>query len=222
MNKKTKIILVDDHQLFREGVKRILESEPAFEIIGEGTNGIEALSLVDSLRPDIVVMDVNMPEMNGVEATKQIVDLYPETKVVILSIHAEQTYVLDSLKNGASGYLVKETTPSELIGGIKEVAKGRKYLHPEVMGLVIDALVGTKLTNSLDFQPPLHLLTPRECEVLQLLAEGYSNKNIAKELVISEKTVKNHLSSIFQKIRVDDRTQAVLKAINNNWVSISL
>lgn len=218
--KKTKIILVDDHQLFREGVKRILEVEPSFEIVGDGNNGVEALSLVDSLKPDIVLMDANMPEMTGIEATKEIVALHPDTKVIILSIHAEESYVIDSLKNGASGYIIKDTSPPELIGAIKEVEKGRNYLHPVVTRFVIEALVGTKQSDQLEAKPPLHILTSRECEVLQLLAEGYNNKTMADHLHISEKTIKNHMSSIFQKLRVDDRTQAVLMAISKNWVTI--
>lgn len=220
MSKITRIILVDDHLLFREGVKRILENEPSFEVVGAASDGIEALNLVDTLKPDIVLMDVNMPEMNGFEATKEIVTLHPDTKVVMLSVHAEKSYVLDSLKNGASGYIIKETTPPELIGAITQVVKGNHYLHPEVTGFAIDALVGKNQAELLEANPPNHVLTARECEVLQLLAEGHSNRTMAEYLHISEKTVKNHMTSIFQKIRVDDRTQAVLMAIKKNWVTI--
>jgi two-component system response regulator DegU len=220
MIKITRIILVDDHLFFREGVKSILDNEPSFEVVGSATNGIEALNLVDTLKPDIVLMDVNMPEMDGIEATKEIVTLHPNTKVVMLSVHAEKSYVIDSLKNGASGYIIKETTPPELIGAITQVVKGHQYLHPEVTGFVIDALVGKNQADTLEAHPPLEILTVRECEVLQLLADGHSNGSMAEYLHISEKTVKNHMTSIFQKIKVEDRTNAVLLAIKKNWVTI--
>lgn len=214
------MILVDDHLLFREGIKSILDNEPSFEVVGAASNGIEALNLVDTLKPDIVIMDVTMPEMNGIEATKEIVALHPGTKVVMLSVHTEKSYVFDSLKNGASGYIIKETTPAELISAITQVVKGHHYLHPAVTGVVVDALVGKNQAMPLEATPPVHILTARECEVLQLLAEGYSNRTMAEYLHISEKTVKNHMTSIFQKIQVDDRTQAVLMAISKNWVTI--
>src|SRR4051812_23753825 len=127
---KTRIILINEHLLFREGVKRSLQVEPSFEIVGEGTNGIEAIGLVDSLKPDIVLIDVNMPDMNGIDVTKRMVSHHPNTKVMILSMHADESHVLDSLKCGVSAYLIIGITSDELVRAVKQVANGKKYLHP--------------------------------------------------------------------------------------------
>ena len=223
----SRIIVIDDHQLFREGVKRILEFEESFEVIAEGDDGKEAFKLIKDHRPDAVLMDINMPNMNGIEATKNLISHYPETKVIILSIHDDQAFVTQALKTGATGYLLKEMDSDELIEAIRVVIKGGSYIHPKVTHkLVADY---RRLANEqnigngyeqLEIRRPIHLLTRRECEVLQLLADGKSNRSIGEKLYISEKTVKNHVSSILQKTGADDRTQAVVTAIKNGWVEI--
>ncbi|MBA2874611.1 response regulator [Thermaerobacillus caldiproteolyticus] len=223
---KTRIIIIDDHQLFREGVKRILQFEEGFEVVAEGTDGNEVLELVEKHRPDIVIMDINMPHMNGVEATKQIIESYPETKVVVLSIHDDENYVMRALQTGASGYLLKEMDADTLIEAIKVVAEGGSYLHPKVTHNLIKeyrrlaAGRSKREETKREVRLPLHLLTRRECEVLQLLADGKSNRGIGEALFISEKTVKNHVSNILQKLNVSDRTQAVVVAIKNGWVEV--
>ncbi|ADI28086.1 response regulator transcription factor [Geobacillus sp. C56-T3] len=222
---KTRIAIIDDHQLFREGIKRILEFEGDFEVVAEGSDGSEALSIVETYRPDLVLMDINMPDINGVEATKQLIEAYPDTKVVVLSIHDDENYVMRALQTGATGYLLKEMDADTLIEAVRIVAEGGSYLHPKVTHNLIREY--RRLTTEKggavvkqEVRRPLHLLTRRECEVLQLLADGKSNRAIGGALYISEKTVKNHVSSILQKLNVNDRTQAVVVAIKNGWVEV--
>ncbi len=224
----TSIVIIDDHQLFREGVKRILDYEPSFEVLAEGDDGSEAMGLVENHQPDVVIMDINMPQMNGVEATKQLVRQFPKTKVIILSIHDDENYVTHALKTGASGYLLKEMDADALIEAVKVVSAGGSYLHPKVTHnlvkeyrrLATDTMEETASAMAVEIRRPLHLLTRRECEVLQLLADGQSNRTIGETLFISEKTVKNHVSNILQKMSVNDRTQAVVTAIKNGWVEV--
>ncbi|GLH64262.1 MULTISPECIES: response regulator transcription factor [Bacillaceae] len=223
---KTRIAIIDDHQLFREGIKRILEFEEEFEVVAEGADGSEALSIVEEHRPDIVIMDINMPNINGVEATKQLIETYPDTKVVVLSIHDDENYVMRALQTGATGYLLKEMDADTLIEAVKIVAEGGSYLHPKVTHNLIREYrrlaseKGENKERKREVRWPLHLLTRRECEVLQLLADGKSNRGIGEALYISEKTVKNHVSNILQKLNVNDRTQAVVVAIKNGWVEV--
>jgi two-component system, NarL family, response regulator DegU len=222
----TNIVIIDDHQLFREGVKRILEFEASFNVVAEGDDGSEAINLVESHEPDVVLMDINMPETNGVEATRELMNKYPDTKVIILSIHDDENYVNHALKTGALGYLLKEMDSEALIDAVKVVAEGGSYVHPKVThNLVAEYKRLANAQNTGGFQQsevrrPLHLLTRRECEVLQMLADGKSNRGIGEALYISEKTVKNHVSNILQKMNVNDRTQAVVTAIKNGWVEV--
>ncbi|WP_096437091.1 response regulator [Alteribacter populi] len=224
------IIIIDDHQLFREGVKRILAMEKSFEIVAEGSDGDAAVELVREHEPDVVLMDINMPNVNGVEATKNLVDTFPEVKVLILSIHDDETYVTHVLKTGADGYLLKEMDTDALIEAVKVVAEGGAYIHPKVTHNLINEY--RRLANDdkeeaeigfreVEYRRPLHLLTRRECEVLQLMTDGRSNRAIGEALYISEKTVKNHVSNILQKMNMNDRTQAVVDAIKNGWVKVN-
>lgn len=213
----TKIVIIDDHQLFREGVKRILDFEPSFEVVAEGDDGSEAIQLVEQHQPDVVIMDINMPNINGVEATASLIEKYPESKVIILSIHDDENYVTHALRTGATGYLLKEMDADALVEAVKVVADGGSYLHPRVTHNLVkeyrrlseDEQGADKYISPVEIRRPLHLLTRRECEVLQLLADGKSNRGIGEALFISEKTVKNHVSNILQKMNVNDRTQAV-------------
>lgn len=226
-----RIAIIDDHQLFREGIKRILEMEPSFEVVGIGSNGEEACQLAEEMKPAIILMDINMPKMNGVEATEKIKSLSPDTKVIILSIHDDENYVHQAFSSGASGYLLKEMESDSLIEAIQVVAGGEAYIHPRVTGKLITEfrrlsskqehdIANVELADNVCAER-FNSLTPREKEVLQLMAEGRSNKAIGDCLYISEKTVKNHVSSILQKLDVQDRTQAVVISIKNGWVKIS-
>ena len=222
----TKIIIVDDHQLFREGVKRILDFEDTFNVVAEGDDGIDVVELYRLHNPDVVLMDINMPGKNGVDATADLIAEFPNAKVVMLSIHDDESYVTHSLKSGALGYMLKEMDADEIVEAIKVVAAGGSYLHPKVTrNLVAEFRRLSEHENKGNFHQteirrPFHLLTKRECEVLQLLTDGQSNRSIGETLYISEKTVKNHVSSILQKMNVNDRTQAVVTAIKNGWVEV--
>ncbi|KGR80103.1 response regulator transcription factor [Ureibacillus manganicus] len=222
----TKIIIIDDHQLFREGVKRILDFEDTFEVVAEGDDGSDILRLYREQLPDVVLMDINMPGKNGVDATSELIGEFPEAKVIMLSIHDDETYVSHALKSGALGYMLKEMDADEIVDAIKIVANGGSYLHPKVTkNLVSEFRRLSEHENKGNFHQteirrPFHLLTKRECEVLQLLTDGQSNRTIGETLYISEKTVKNHVSSILQKMNVNDRTQAVVTAIKNGWVEV--
>lgn len=227
----TKIAIIDDHQLFREGVKRILDFEPNFEVVAEGDDGSDALTLVETYHPDVIIMDINMPKINGVEATRELIDHYPDAKVLILSIHDDENYVSHALKTGATGYLLKEMDADALIDAVKVVADGGSYLHPKVTHNLVKEFRRLAINDGAseengqfhqtEVRRPLHLLTRRECEVLQMLADGKSNRGIGEALFISEKTVKNHVSNILQKMNVNDRTQAVVEAIKNGWVFVN-
>jgi two-component system response regulator DegU len=224
---KTKVIIIDDHQLFREGIKRILDFEETFEVLAEGEDGVEAIKLVGQHKPDVVIMDINMPEINGVEATRNLINKYPDTKIIILSIHDDENHVTHALQSGALGYLLKEMDAENLLEAVKIVAAGGSYLHPRLTHKLITEYrrLWSIHTHGKGFQQssvrlPLHLLTRRESEVLQLLADGKSNRSLGEALYISEKTVKNHVSNILQKMSVNDRTQAVVTAIKKGWVEV--
>lgn len=230
-----KILLADDHQLFREGLKRILNMEDDIEVIGECGDGIQVLEFCNRVLPDIVLMDINMPVETGVVTTEKLKEIFPDVKVIILSIHDDESYVFESLRKGATGYLLKDMGAEALINAIRSVSQGYSYIHPKVTGKLINQMrrmtyldeigVSTVANQSLDIGAtyiPLEEspLTRREAEVLRLMAEGKSNKMIGEHLFISEKTVKNHVSSILQKMEVDDRTQAVINSIKFGWVTL--
>ncbi|WP_431308840.1 response regulator [Halalkalibacter flavus] len=230
VKEKIKIVIIDDHQLFREGVKRILSMEPEFDIVADGQDGSQAIELVKIHRPDVILMDINMPQMSGVEATKELIQTFPNAKVLILSIHDDESYVTHVLKTGASGYLLKEMDASALIEAVKVVASGGAYIHPKVTHNLINEYRRLATEDDLheesigfrevEYRKPLHILTRRECEVLQLMTDGQSNRAIGETLFISEKTVKNHVSNILQKMSVNDRTQAVVEAIKKGYVIV--
>jgi two-component system response regulator DegU len=233
--RKVEIIVADDHALFREGLKRILNMEDDFEVISECGDGVHVLELCNQKKPDIILMDINMPIENGVVATQRIREYFPDVKIIILSIHDDESYVFETLRKGASGYLLKDMESEELVHAIRSVVAGYAYIHPKVTGKLINQLrrmtylneVGVA-ANSSEVQEAgvkyIHNsespLTKREAEVLRLMAEGKNNKAIGEFLFISEKTVKNHVSSILQKLNVDDRTQAVINSIKKGWVTL--
>jgi len=227
-----RIVIVDDHQLFREGVKRILEMEDDFKVVGEGADGGEAALLAEEHKPDVLLMDINMPNINGVSAAENVITVSPTTRVIMLSIHDDEGYVYRTLRSGASGYLLKEMGTSDLVDAVRVVASGGAYIHPKVTGKLIEEFRrlseqegSTERSFSIDESQAIdpkviESLTRREREVLQLMAEGKSNRAIGEFLFISEKTVKNHVSSILQKLNVQDRTQAVVISIKNGWVKL--
>ncbi|WP_074033773.1 response regulator transcription factor [Exiguobacterium sp. AT1b] len=226
---QTRIAIVDDHELFREGLKRIFDLEDDFQVVAEGRTGREAIRIAGEQKPEIMILDINMPDMNGIEATKQLSLLSPETRVLILSIHDDESYITHALEAGASGFLLKEVASTELISAVRAVARDGAYLHPKVTTNVLKEYrrllqfkgeqAGRGVESRTD-DPVYQLLSRREVEVLHLLADGRSNRDISDMLFISEKTVKNHVSSVLRKMDVNDRTQAVVDAIRRGWVEI--
>lgn len=213
-----RVLLADDHAVVREGTRQLLEREPDIIVVGEAGDGEEAIRLSQTLQPDVVVMDVRMPGMGGVEATRRIKQQQPDVEVLVLTAHDDDQYVFTLLEAGASGYLLKTAPVKELVKAIHEVHQGQSALDPTVARKVVQQLTGGARQKP---QENYELLTEREQEVLKLLAEGKTNKEIAEALVISDRTVQTHLSNIFSKMDVSSRTEAVLVAIKRGWLSVT-
>lgn len=217
--KLIKIMLVDDHNLVREGIKEILKKEVDFRIIAEAVDGIEAVKKAIRYSPDIILMDINMPNSTGLEALRKIKDLGIKTKVIILTSESKREYIIEAIKIGAKGFLQKTSTSTNLIKAIRDIDVGRSYLQPSLANILSQGQKDNPLVN-LDLHK-IDLLSKREYEILVLIASGYNNKEIGQDLYISEKTVKNHITNIFKKIEVVDRVQAVIFSYANNIISIS-
>ncbi|PFK32370.1 DNA-binding response regulator [Bacillus cereus] len=210
---KIKLLLVEDHHIVRRGLVFFLKTKEEFEIIGEAENGEDALAFVQKERPDVVLMDVSMPKMDGIEATKRLKQQDATIKILMLSSFSEQDYVLPALEAGADGYQLKEVQPDQLVASIIAVYQGNANFHPKVT----PALLG-RLSVKEEKQDSFSMLTKREKEVLREITKGRSNKEIAAELHITEQTVKTHVSNVLAKLEVDDRTQAALYAVKNGVV----
>ena len=209
--KRTRILLVDDHALVRQGFKMILGAQADMEIVGEAGNGREAIHLAEELRPDIVVMDVAMPELNGIEATRRLLASLPHTRVIALSMHKDSVYVRETLRAGARGYLLKDSPAGDLVTAVRSVASGESYLSPAVSNAVLDDY-RRHVTN------PIDLLTTREREVLQMLAEGKTNKEIAVVLNLSVYTVDAHRGRIMEKLNLHSINELVRFAVRNGLI----
>ncbi len=205
-----KVMLVDDQQLIRQGIRILLEQEPDIEVVAEAANGYEALHHCRDGQPDVVLMDVQMPEMDGVECTRQLTKIYPETGVIILTTFDDDDYIFDGLRAGARGYLLKDVSSADLAAAVRTVAGGGALIQPSISRRVISEF--SRLSGGTASPGLVETLTPRELDVLHSLADGLSNLEISQKLVITEGTVKNHVSSLLAKLGVRDRTQAVLKA----------
>lgn len=202
-----RIIIVDDHLLVRQGLKQIIELQGGLKVIGEASNGKDAINTIKELNPDIVLMDINMPILNGIETLKELKLQGIQCKVIMLTIHTEKEYLVEAVKLGASGYVLKDADSDVLIQAIKKAYTGDSYIP---FNLVTELIKGYNDSNKNKFD-----LTEREIEVLKAIADGLSNKEIASLLYISEKTVKNHVSNIFRKLDINDRTQAAIYAIKH-------
>jgi len=197
---KITILIVDDHQIVRDGLRLIISSVPEYEVIGESSDGMAAIAAVNSLKPDIVLMDISMPKMTGIEATRQIKALHPQTRVLMLTIHKSEDQILESFNAGADGYVLKHATREELLLAIKSVHKGESFISPMVSHKVIDGFLDRNL--SIKQSSSWETLTPRERQILKLVAEGHTNKKIADSLFISVKTVETHRSNIMSKLAI--------------------
>ncbi len=215
MREKTiRVLLADDHILIREGIKQILELEDDIIVVGQAGDGEEAFNMVKELIPDLILLDINMPKLNGIETLRKFKDLGIKSKVIILSIHEDKEYIMKTLKLGANGYILKDSCADILIEGIRSVARGEDYIQQSVAKL-IDGSHNFDECSNLNLVR-IESLTKREYEVLTLIAEGLNNKDIADTLYISEKTVKNHVSNIFKKLDFNDRVQAAIFAYKND------
>ncbi len=219
--KKIKVLIADDHSLVRQGLSQILSLEDDIEVVGEARDGEECVKRVQEVKPDVVLLDINMPNVNGIKALRKIKDLDQSIKVIILTFHEEIEYLFETFNLGANGYIVKDAESRILIDGIREVNEGSSFVYPTMSEGDKQQL--QKLKNLVEKGEVIERkasLTKREYEILTLIADGLNNREIANTLFISEKTVKNHVSNIFKKIKVNDRTQAAIYAFRNKIKSI--
>ena len=213
-----KIVIVDDHEMVRNGLSVMLEREEDFTVIGEANNGKEAVELVGKLQPDVILMDLRMPEMDGVEAMRQIRAKDDSVEFLVLTTFDSDEYIFDAIEAGAKGYLLKDTSREELFKAVRTVNRGESLIEPAVVSRVLDRL--TQLSQRVARGPDHLTLSDREVEVLQLMAKGSANKQIAGDLFITESTVKTHVANIFQKLEVSHRTEAVTKAISQGIIKL--
>lgn len=215
---KIRVLIADDHAVVREGTRQILEKEPDLEVVGEAGDGEEAVRLAGTSRPDVAIIDIAMPKLNGIEATKQIKTLYPGIAVLILSAYDDDQFVFRLLEGGAAGYLLKSIRGRELIDAVRAVHAGESVLHPAIARKVLNRFVPSP--EKLRDQKRADILTDRELEVLKLATRGSSNQEIANELCLSLRTVQAHLSHIFNKLHVSSRTEAVVRGLKEGWVTL--
>ena len=215
--RKIRIALADDHKLMRSGLRVLLEQQPDFAVVGEASDGREAVALVDSEKPDVLVMDIGMPNLNGIEAAAQITQAHPQIAIVMLSMHSDESYVLRALKAGAKGYLLKDSAETDLIRAVHSVAESKSFFSPAVSKVLLDDYV-RKLKRS-GTEDPYDLLTPREREVLQLVAEGNSNKDVANLLNLSVYTIETHRSNIMEKLNLHGVPELILYAVRKGVIS---
>jgi len=219
-----RLVVVDDHNLVRSGLRRLLNDQEGFEVVGEGANGREAVELCRLLRPNLVVMDVRMPEMDGLSATREIGRRFADVSVLLLTTYENEDYLLEAIRAGAAGYVLKDAPESQLINAIRKALDGEPTLNRRLATELLRRLAN-EVRDVLPMQKPTDLpepLTSRELEVLRLLALGYTNRQIAEELVISLGTVKNHVEHIRAKLGVSDRTQAVVKALEHRIITLPM
>ena len=215
MTRSIRILVADDHVVVRQGIRALLATEPDIEVVGEAENGREAVAETDRLQPDVILMDLVMPEMDGIEAIRRITAQQPEARILVLTSFAADDKVFPAIKAGALGYLLKDSEPEELVGAIHQVHRGESSLHPAVARKLLQEL------SHPPKQPPTpEPLTEREVEVLRLVAQGRSNQEIAEELVISEATARTHVSNILRKLHLASRTQAALYALREGLASL--
>jgi len=215
---KIKVLIADDHAVVREGTRRILEQEPDMQVVGEAGDGEEAVNLATNLKPDVAIVDIAMPKLDGIEATKRIKAAWPSINVLILSAYDDDQFIFSLLEAGAAGYLLKSIRSRELIDAIRAVYSGESVLHPSIARKVLNRFVSN--SGKPDGQEQSGVLSDREMEVLKLAAKGLSNQDIAEKLCLSIRTVQGHLGHIFNKLQVGSRTEAVVRALKEGWVTL--
>lgn len=211
-----RVLIADDQAIARQGLQVILNSEDDIEVVGQARDGQEALELTEKLNPDLIVMDLKMPRLNGVQATKAIKEKFPSVAILVLTTYDLDDWVANAIRNGANGYLLKDTPPQELVTAIRGTVQGKNYLDPSVAGKMFQQMQQSPATKGrLELSEPL---TERELDVLKLLANGFSNGEIAESLKLSEGTVRNYLSTLFSKLGVSDRTKAAVLALQHGLI----
>lgn len=213
---KLKVLIADDHPLLREALHRALDGKGDMEIVAEAGDGEEAVKLTSELKPDVVVMDIVMPKLNGIEATKKIKEVIPNTAVLILTAYNDEEYILGLLDAGAAGYLLKSARGSDLVEAVRAIQAGESVLHPNI----IAKLLKRAMTGPVEGHQHSELLSERESEVLKLVALGMSNKEVAEKLSVSERTVKAHLTNIFNKLNVASRSEAIVRGLKLGLVNV--
>jgi DNA-binding NarL/FixJ family response regulator len=218
---RLRVMVVDDHALFRRGLEMVLSGEPDLDLVGEASDGQEAIEKSQELMPDVVLMDVRMPRRSGIEATAQIRDLLPHVKILMLTISDEESDLYDAIKAGASGYLLKEIPIEEVADAIRSVWAGQSRISPSMASKLLNEFAA--MSKATDERPPMPAprLTDREMEVLRLVAQGLNNRDIAKQLFISENTVKNHIRNILEKLHLHSRMEAVVYAVREKMIEIT-
>ena len=215
--KSIRVLIVDDHEIVREGLQTLLAEEPDFEVVGTAGDGVSAVALAESAKPDVIVMDLVMPGLDGIEATRRIHHSNPQARVLVLTTFADDQRVREAIQAGATGYLLKDVLKADLLRALRDAAVGRPTLHPEVQQHLMREIAGR---SSATQEQAAHVnLTEREIGILRLIAEGRSNKEIAAALYLTEGTIKGYVSTIFDKLGVEDRTQAALYAVKHGLVS---
>ena len=221
--KKIRVLIADDHQVVREGLTSVLESKGDIEVVGLAADGKEAVCKARELSPDVIIMDISMPNMNGVEATRQIKKESPQIGIVVLTMYGDEEYIFDLVRAGAGSYLLKDTDSAQIAKAIRAVSKGESMIHPSIAAKILNEfsqLSSGKVPKSAKNTKSEEELSEREITVLKLMADGKSNKEIANELELSDKTIKNHIHHIFQKLNVTDRTKAVISAVRMGLIDL--
>ncbi|UCC59526.1 MAG: response regulator transcription factor [Dehalococcoidia bacterium] len=216
--KQIKLLIADDHVLVRDGTRRILETEKDLQVIAEAGDGEEAVMLTSRLQPDVAIVDIAMPKLDGIEVTKKIKECCPATAVLILTAYDDDQFIFNLLAAGAAGYLLKSVRSQELVDAVRALHAGESVLHPTVTRKVLDHFIAT--SGKAKQQEPMETLSHREMEIMKLVTRGLSNKDIADELYLSMRTVQSHLGSIFSKLGVGSRTEAVVRALKEGWLTL--
>jgi DNA-binding NarL/FixJ family response regulator len=213
----TRVLIADDHPLIRSGLRALLGREKEFEVVGEAADGYQALELVEQLKPDVVMLDVSMPRLNGIDVAKKISATTPSTRIIIVSIHSDESYVLRALKAGAKGYLLKASPEGDILNAVRAVAAGQAYLSPEMSRLLVEEYVREMRYRGVE--DSYDLLSIREKEILQLLSSGTSNREIAEMIHVSVATVETHRTNIFQKLGIHSLPELILYAVRKGLLS---
>jgi two-component system, NarL family, response regulator NreC len=212
-----RILIADDHPFMRTGLRHVLEEHPGFRIIGEAADGREAVQIAQKEKPEIAILDVGMPNLNGIEAARQICDSVPGTAIIVLSMHSDESYVLRALKAGARAYLLKQSAESDLIGAVKAVSQGKSFFSPAISQMLLEDYM--RQIQDRDVEDTYELLTPREREILQMIAEGKSNKDIANQLNLSVYTVETHRGNMMEKLGLHTVPELILYAVRKGVIS---